>query len=85
MAFLNARFFNYLVAYGEVLVGLALVNGVVTNFAALMGIVMNLSSPRSRIWADTTRVSDAREWVCQKEPDGKSIKLAICQISQIKS
>ena len=39
----NAQLFSYLVAYGEVLVGLALVVGVVTNFAALMGIVMNLS------------------------------------------
>lgn len=39
----NAQLFSYLVAYGEVLVGLALIVGVVTNFAALMGIVMNLS------------------------------------------
>ena len=39
----NAQVFSYLVAYDEVLVGLALVVGVVTNFAALMGIVMNLS------------------------------------------
>ena len=85
MALLNAQVFSYLVAYGEVLVGLALVIGVVTNFAALMGIVMNLSLPRSKIWADTTRVSDARGRVCQNELDGKSIKLAFCQISQIKS
>ena len=83
MGLLNAQVFSYLVAYDEVLVGLALVVGVVTNFAALMGIVMNLSAPRSRIWADTTTVSDARESVCQKEPDAKSIKLTICQISQI--
>ncbi len=39
----NAQLFSYLVAYGEVLVGLALIVGVLTNFAALMGIVMNLS------------------------------------------
>ncbi len=39
----NAQVFSYLVAYGEVLVGLALVVGVATNFAALMGIIMNLS------------------------------------------
>ena len=39
----NAQIFSYLVAYGEVLVGLALVVGLMTNFAALMGIVMNLS------------------------------------------
>jgi thiosulfate dehydrogenase [quinone] large subunit len=39
----NASLFSYLVAYGEVLVGLALVLGLVTNFAAGMGIVMNLA------------------------------------------
>ncbi len=39
----NAQLFSYLVAYGEVLVGIALIVGLVTNFAALMGIVMNLS------------------------------------------
>ena len=39
----NAQLFSYMVAYGEVLVGIALIVGLVTNFAALMGIVMNLS------------------------------------------
>ncbi len=39
----NASLFSYLVAYGEVLVGLALILGLVTNFAASMGIVMNLA------------------------------------------
>ncbi len=39
----NAQLFSYLVAYGELLVGIALIVGLVTNFAALMGIVMNLS------------------------------------------
>lgn len=39
----NATLFSYLVAYGELLVGLALIVGLVTNFAALMGILMNLS------------------------------------------
>ncbi len=39
----NATLFSYLVAYGEVLVGLALVVGLVTNLAALMGIAMNLA------------------------------------------
>lgn len=39
----NATLFSYLVAYGEVLVGLALIVGLATNFAALMGIAMNLA------------------------------------------
>jgi thiosulfate dehydrogenase [quinone] large subunit len=39
----NAQLFSYMVAYGEVLVGIALIVGLFTNFAALMGIVMNLS------------------------------------------
>ncbi len=39
----NATLFSYLVAYGEVLVGLALIVGLVTNLAALMGITMNLA------------------------------------------
>jgi len=39
----NAQFFSYMVAYGEVLVGIALIVGLVTNFAAFMGIMMNLS------------------------------------------
>jgi thiosulfate dehydrogenase [quinone] large subunit len=39
----NARLFSYLVAYGEVLVGLALILSLVTHFAASMGIVMNLA------------------------------------------
>lgn len=39
----NATAFSYLVAYGEILVGVALILGVFTHFAALMGILMNLS------------------------------------------
>ena len=39
----NARLFSYAVAYGEVLVGLALILGLVTRFAASMGMLMNLA------------------------------------------
>lgn len=39
----NAKVFSYLVAYGEVLVGVALILGFVTTFAAVMGAVMNLN------------------------------------------
>ncbi|HEU4325923.1 MAG TPA: DoxX family protein [Roseiflexaceae bacterium] len=39
----NATIFGYLVAYGEFLVGLALILGIFTRFAAVMGVVMNLS------------------------------------------
>lgn len=39
----NATLFGYLVAYGEFLVGLALVVGLFTRFAALMGMLMNLA------------------------------------------
>lgn len=39
----NAALFGHLIAYGEVLVGFALIVGLATNFAALMGIAMNLS------------------------------------------
>jgi thiosulfate dehydrogenase [quinone] large subunit len=39
----NATAFSYLVAYGEILVGLALIVGLFTHFAALMGIIMNLA------------------------------------------
>ncbi len=39
----NAKLFGYLVAYGELLVGLALLVGLFTRFAALMGVVMNLA------------------------------------------
>lgn len=39
----NATLFSYLVAYGELLVGLALILGIFTHFAALMGVLMNLS------------------------------------------
>ncbi|MRH42760.1 DoxX family membrane protein [Aquibacillus halophilus] len=35
--------FSFLVAYGEVLVGIALILGLFTNFAALMGIIMNFA------------------------------------------
>ncbi|MDP9351030.1 MAG: DoxX family protein [Chloroflexota bacterium] len=39
----NASLFSYLVAYGEVLVGVALILGLFTHFAASMGLVMNLA------------------------------------------
>jgi len=39
----NTGLFNFLVSYGEVLVGLALIVGFATLFAATMGMVMNLS------------------------------------------
>ncbi|HLQ72519.1 MAG TPA: DoxX family protein, partial [Bacillota bacterium] len=39
----NAGLFSFLVMWGEVLVGLALILGLFTNFAALMGIVMNFA------------------------------------------
>ena len=39
----HATAFSYLVAYGEVLVGLALLVGLCTRFAALMGVMMNLA------------------------------------------
>jgi thiosulfate dehydrogenase (quinone) large subunit len=39
----NATVFSYLVAYGEVLVGLALIVGLFTHFSALMGVIMNLA------------------------------------------
>ena len=39
----NATAFSYLVAYGEVLVGIALIVGLFTHFAALMGVIMNLA------------------------------------------
>jgi len=38
-----AGFFSYLVAWGEFLVGVALILGVLTTFAALMGAVMNMA------------------------------------------
>ncbi len=39
----NAQIFSYLVAWGEVLVGIALVLGILTRFAAAMGVAMNLA------------------------------------------
>lgn len=39
----NATLFSYLVAYGELLVGVALIVGLFTHFAALMGVIMNLA------------------------------------------
>jgi thiosulfate dehydrogenase [quinone] large subunit len=39
----NATAFSYVVAYGEILVGVALILGIFTHFAALMGAIMNLS------------------------------------------
>lgn len=39
----GADVFTFLVAWGEVLVGLALILGLFTNFAALMGIIMNFA------------------------------------------
>ncbi|WP_040207363.1 DoxX family protein [Neobacillus jeddahensis] len=39
----NAELFSFLVQWGEVLVGIALILGLLTNFATLMGMVMNFS------------------------------------------
>lgn len=39
----NATAFSYLVAYGELLVGIALIVGIFTHFSALMGVIMNLA------------------------------------------
>ena len=39
----NATVFSYLVAYGELLVGIALIVGLFTHFVALMGVLMNLA------------------------------------------
>ena len=39
----NAAVFSYLVAYGDLLVSIALIVGIFTHFAALMGILMNLA------------------------------------------
>lgn len=39
----NAGLFSTLVMWGEILVGAALILGVLTNFAALMGITMNFA------------------------------------------
>src|SRR5690625_752562 len=39
----NAGLFSFMVCWGEVLVGIALILGIFTNFAALMGITMNFA------------------------------------------
>jgi thiosulfate dehydrogenase (quinone) large subunit len=39
----NATLFSYLVAYGELLVGVALILGIFTHFSALVGVLLNLS------------------------------------------
>lgn len=39
----NAELFSFIVMWGEILVGIALILGIFTNFAALMGITMNFS------------------------------------------
>lgn len=39
----NVEFFNFLVAWGELFVGIALIFGTFTTFAALMGMIMNFS------------------------------------------
>ncbi|MBB5323322.1 thiosulfate dehydrogenase [quinone] large subunit [Anoxybacillus tepidamans] len=39
----NVGFFNFLVPWGETLVGIALLLGIFTTFAALMGAVMNFA------------------------------------------
>ncbi|SDJ98015.1 DoxX family protein [Sediminibacillus albus] len=39
----NSSLFSFLVMWGEVLVGIALILGLLTNFAALMGMVMNFA------------------------------------------
>jgi thiosulfate dehydrogenase (quinone) large subunit len=39
----NAELFSFMVMWGEILVGAALILGIFTNFAALMGITMNFA------------------------------------------
>ena len=39
----NAETFSYMVAFGELLVGLALIGGIFTRFAVTMGLTMNLA------------------------------------------
>ncbi|HEX7055875.1 MAG TPA: DoxX family protein [Bacilli bacterium] len=39
----NAGFFNFLIPWGELLVGIAMIAGIFTTFAALMGIIMNFA------------------------------------------
>ncbi len=39
----NAALFSYMVAFGELLVGIALIVGIFTHFSALMGVLMNLA------------------------------------------
>ncbi|SHF95317.1 DoxX family protein [Ornithinibacillus halophilus] len=39
----NQELFSFMVMWGELLVGIALITGIFTNFAALMGVTMNLS------------------------------------------
>ncbi|MFD2629721.1 DoxX family protein [Oceanobacillus kapialis] len=39
----NAGLFSFMVMWGELLVGIALILGIFTNFAALMGITMNFA------------------------------------------
>ncbi|SEB00797.1 thiosulfate dehydrogenase [quinone] large subunit [Thalassobacillus cyri] len=39
----NAEIFTFLVMWGEVLVGIALILGIFTNFAAIMGLAMNFA------------------------------------------
>jgi thiosulfate dehydrogenase [quinone] large subunit len=39
----NAVVFSYMVSVGELLVGIALIVGLFTRFAALMGVIMNLA------------------------------------------
>lgn len=39
----NVEIFNFLVAWGELLVGIALILGIFTTFSALMGITMNFA------------------------------------------
>lgn len=49
----NAQLFAYLVAYGELLVGIALAIGLLTRLAALTGVTMNLAF----LWAGTTSIN----------------------------
>ena len=39
----NVKLFNFMIVYGEILVGLALILGFATIFAAVMGMVMNFA------------------------------------------
>src|SRR5690606_40540407 len=55
----NTKLFGYLVAYGEVLVGIGLILGAFTGFAALAGAFMNLRSESTRLHSSHVKSSYA--------------------------